>query len=76
MIVVDPIQGQEARNVEFLTNHQLILASSKTYREVEALNTFMNNDFVRDNILVSLEQNYLEDPAEKLIDFMVKEFEK
>lgn len=76
MIVVDPIQGQEARNVEFLTNHQLILASSKTYREVEALNTFMNNDFVRDNILVSLEQNYLEDPAEKLIDFMVKKLEK
>lgn len=76
MIVVDPIQGQEARNVEFLTNHQLILASSKTYREVEALNTFMNNEAVRGNILRSLEQNYKDDPAKKLIDFMVKELEK
>ena len=71
MILVDPIPGQEARNVEFLLNHQMALYASDTFLDCDALHMFFTNELVRKDITENLKANYKDDPAKKLCEFLI-----
>lgn len=47
MILINPIPGQEDRNVEFLLNNGLAIKISETYPIDEAIYQLMNNDWRR-----------------------------
>lgn len=72
MILVEPIPGQEARNVEFLLNHQMALYASDTFLDVDCLNMFLSNEVVRNNIYENLRLNYKENPSRRLAEFLIQ----
>ena len=47
MILINPIPGQEDRNVEFLLNNGLAIKISETYPIDEAIYQLMNNNWRR-----------------------------
>ena len=51
MIFVDPIPGQEYRNVEFLVNNGVGLYTTKTFTVEDALNIFINDKERREEII-------------------------
>ena len=54
MILVDPIPGQEDRNVEFLVNNGVALYVWNLYGLGSAINIFYNNDVRRDELMTAL----------------------
>ena len=54
MILVDPIPGQENRNVEFLVNNGVALYVWNHYGLGNAINIFYNNDIRRGELLTAL----------------------
>jgi len=50
MILINPIPGQEDRNVEFLLNNGLAIKVSHTYPIDEAIYQLMNNDWRRSHL--------------------------
>ncbi len=56
MIFVDPIPGQEDRNVEFLVNNGVGLAVSKSYSLSSALNLFFGNEIRQQEIRAAIKR--------------------
>ncbi len=56
MILVDPIPGQEDRNVEFLVNNGVALYVWNLYGLGNAINIFYKNDIRRKELLTALER--------------------
>lgn len=73
MIMVNPIPGQEDRNVEFMLNNQLALYSTKTYPLDEAVFTLFHDPDrlarLRHNIHLMSKKN----STQRICDFMLEQ---
>lgn len=56
MILINPIPGQEDRNVEFLLNNGLAVKISETYPIDEAIYQLMNNDWRRSQLQAMIQK--------------------
>lgn len=75
MILVDPIPGQEDRNVEFLVNNGVAMISSKTYPVSEALNQLLEDTCRREEIKNAIERIAKPYAAKAVGDFIVAQWE-
>lgn len=75
MIFVDPIPGQEYRNVEFLVNNGVGLYTTKTFTVGDALNIYFNDDERRKEIKNAVERLSKPNSAKDIGDFILS-FEK
>ncbi len=76
LILVDPIPGQEERNVEFLVNNGLASKVSKTYPLDEALFQMFENPHRLKNINDSIDKISKPNATADLICFIKEKFEK
>ncbi len=76
MIFVDPIPGQEDRNVEFLVNNGVGLAVSKSYTLSSALNLFFGDDIRRSEIIRAIKRLSKPGAAEEISEFIIKAVKK
>ena len=72
MIIVNPIPGQEERNVEFLMNNQAAVLVSETYPLSDALYQFFVYPQKIDNLRRSIALINKPDADERLADFIEK----
>lgn len=76
MIIINPIPGQEERNVEFLLNNGLAVLTSSTYTVAEALFQLFTNpkriQGLKENI-IELRKEYA---AENICETLIKESKK
>ncbi len=70
MIFVDPIPGQEDRNVEFLVNNGVGLAVSKSYSLSSALNLFFGDEVRRNEIKTAIKRLSKPYAARDISDFI------
>ena len=70
MIFVDPIPGQEDRNVEFLVNNGVGLNVSKSFCLASALHLFFDSEIRRKEINEAIARISKPYAAEKLCDFI------
>lgn len=71
MLLVDPIPGQEERNVEFLLNNGIASIVTKTFPLEEALYHMFMNPVRRKTIRETIAAIGHPDAAEKLVDFVL-----
>lgn len=76
MILVDPIPGQEDRNVEFLVNNGVAMISSKTYPVSEAVNQLLEDTCRREEIKNAIERIAKPYAAKTVGDFIVAQWGK
>ncbi len=76
MIFVDPIPGQEDRNVEFLVNNGVGLAVSKSYSLSSALNLFFGDEVRRAEIKAAIHRLSKPEAAKDIGEFIIKLGEK
>ncbi len=72
MILVDPIPGQEDRNVEFLVNNGAALYTSETFSVVDALNIFFGDEARRKEIESAVERLSKPNAAKNIGDFVMQ----
>ncbi|MFA7636600.1 MAG: glycosyltransferase [Monoglobales bacterium] len=75
MIFVDPIPGQEYRNVEFLVNNGVGLYTTKSFTVEDALNIYFNDSERRKEIKNAVERLSKPNSAKDIGDFILS-FEK
>lgn len=71
MIFVDPIPGQEYRNVEFLVNNGVGLYTTKTFTAEDALNIFFNDNERRNEIINAVQRLSKPAAAEEIGKFVI-----
>ena len=71
MIFVDPIPGQEYRNVEFLVNNGVGLYTTKTFTVEDALNIYFNDGERRREIKNAVERLSKPDAVKNIGDFVL-----
>lgn len=76
MILVDPIPGQEDRNVEFLMNNGVAMITTKTYPVGEALNQLFEDDCRREEIKNAIHRIAKPFAAKTVGDFIVTQWGK
>lgn len=74
MILVDPIPGQEDRNVEFLVNHGIAMITSKTYPVGEALNQLLEDTARREEIQRAIHRIAKPYAAKTVGDFIAEQW--
>ena len=72
MIMVDPIPGQEERNVEFLLNNGLALSVSETLPVEEAVYYLLYNDGRREVLIDAIRRLGKKHSAKRLGDFLIQ----
>ena len=73
MIMVDPIPGQEERNVEFLLNNGLALSVSDTLPVEEAVYYLLYNDGRREVLMDTIRRLGKKHSAKRLGDFLIQQ---
>lgn len=73
MIMVDPIPGQEERNVEFLLNNGLALSVSETLPVEEAVYYLLYNDSRREVLVETIKRLGKKYSAKNLGDFLIEQ---
>ena len=73
MIMVDPIPGQEERNVEFLLNNGLALSVSDTLPVEEAVYYLLYNDGRREVLVDTVRRLGKKHSAKRLGDFLIQQ---
>ena len=73
MIMVDPIPGQEERNVEFLLNNGLALSVSETLPVEEAVYYLLYNDGRREVLMETIKRLGKKYSAKNLGDFLIEQ---
>ena len=76
LILVNPIPGQEDRNVEFLLNNGLALHVTNTFPVDEAIYQFFNNQFRRERFHETVKEFGKPNAAKDLGDFIIADYEK
>lgn len=76
MLLIHPIPGQEERNVEFLLNNGIASLVTKTFPLDEALYHMFTNPVRQQTIRQTMEAIGHPDATEKLVDFVIKHWEK
>ena len=71
MIFVDPIPGQEYRNVEFLVNNGVGLYTTKSFTVEDALNIYFNDSERRTEIKSAVERLSKPDAVKNIGDFVI-----
>lgn len=71
MILVNPIPGQEDRNLEFLLNNGLAMAVSKTFSVGEAVYQMYQNQWRMENLPAGVRYLGKPDAAKRLGDFVI-----
>lgn len=72
MIMVNPIPGQEERNVEFLLNNQLAMYATKTFPVDEAVYTLFGDGYHLENLRRNIHQVSRKNSTETLCDFLIQ----
>ncbi|MBQ3038575.1 MAG: galactosyldiacylglycerol synthase [Clostridia bacterium] len=75
-ILLNPIPGQEDRNLEFLVNSGVAMMSTQTFPVDEALYELMNNKWRMDLIKESVEHIGKPDSTKKLCEFVLEKCQK
>lgn len=70
-ILVNPIPGQEDRNMEFLVNAGAAIMTTKTFQLDEALNLLMNNKWRYDLMVESVKKLGKPDSAKNLCEYII-----
>lgn len=71
MIFVDPIPGQEYRNVEFLVNNGVGLYTTRTFTVEDALNIYFNDSERREEIENAVKRLSKPDAVKNIGDFVL-----
>ena len=71
MIFVDPIPGQEYRNVEFLVNNGAGLYTTKTFTVEDALNIYFNDSERRNEVKNAVERLSKPNAAKDIGEFVI-----
>lgn len=71
MIFVDPIPGQEYRNVEFLVNNGAGLYTTKTFTVEDALNIYFNDNERRNEVKNAVERLSKPNAAKDIGEFVI-----
>ncbi|MGI6031091.1 MAG: MGDG synthase family glycosyltransferase [Eubacteriales bacterium] len=72
MIMVNPIPGQEERNVEFLLNNQLAMYATRTYPVDEAVYTLFGDGFHLENLRRNIRELGKKNASQRICDFLVE----
>lgn len=75
MIMLDPIPGQEERNVEFLLNNGLALAVTATLPVEEAVYYLLSNNQRREALVETIRRLGKKNAAKTLGDFIIEQGE-
>jgi len=76
MILINPIPGQEDRNVDFLLNNGLAVKISSTYPIDEALYQLLSNEWKRDHLQKGIQYIGKPNSSKDLGDFIISLCEK
>lgn len=71
MLLINPIPGQEDRNVEFLLNNGLAMRISSTYPVDEAIYQLLSNDWKQNQLKQSIMHISKPDSAKGMGDFII-----
>ena len=71
-IIVNPIPGQEDRNIEFLVNSGAAIMATPTYPIDEALYVVLNNEWRMNLLKECVEHVGKPDSTEKLCEFIIE----
>lgn len=71
MILINPIPGHEKRNMEFLVNCGVAMATSKTCAVEDCVYMYMENEWLRDRMRASVGHIRKPDAAENLAEILI-----